>query len=73
MDCILAQPKSDVTKRNLVFFLFKTRVNLVVLYRDLTISSFNFLFVRVFHFVFLISVIEKTQIGAAIILWQEGL
>lgn len=66
MDCILAQLKSDLTKRNLVFF--KIHVNVVVLYRDLTICSFNFLFVHVFQFLFVIFVIEKTPKGAAIIL-----
>ena len=71
MDCILAQPMSYVTKKNL--FFFKTHVNVVVPYRDLTISAFNFLFVHVFQFMLVISVIEKSQTGAAIILWQEGL
>ena len=65
MDCILAQLKSDVTKRNFVYF--KIHLNVVVLYPELTISSFNFLS-YVFQFLFLISVIEKTQIGATVIL-----
>jgi hypothetical protein len=68
MDYILAQLNSDLTKRNLVLFFFQIHFNVVVLYGYLTISSFDFLFVRVFQFLFVTSVIQKTHIGAAVIL-----